>query len=174
LSALAADDVSQHVSQQSLLRDRLGRRDAGKGELLIAARGATVLGHVYIWLEPAEEPEIRDALPGAPLIMNLWVRADSRRRGVGSTLIREAERWLVREGHDRVVLGVDPDNLEAVDLYKALHYSRWSGGLIDTFRIEYLADGRVLHHPESCVVFVKNLNGASRHAGCGKPPASRS
>ncbi|WP_163506939.1 GNAT family N-acetyltransferase [Fodinicola acaciae] len=155
------------MSQLSLLRDRLRRREAGNGELLIAAADGTILGHVYIWLEPAEEQEIRDALPGAPLIMNLWVRADCRRRGVGSTLIREAERWLVREGHHRVVLGVDPDNLEAVDLYKALHYNQWSGGLIDTFRIEYLADGRTVRHPESCVVYVKNLNGAASHACWG-------
>src|SRR5438094_858417 len=86
LTALAGD-----VSQSNLLHDRLRRRDADKGELLIASRDSVVVGHIYIWLDEAEEQEIRDAFPDIPLLMNLWVREDCRRRGVGRTLIREAE-----------------------------------------------------------------------------------
>jgi ribosomal protein S18 acetylase RimI-like enzyme len=53
---------------------------------------------------------------GAFYIQNLEVHLDHRRRGVASELLKEMLRRL-GTGHE-ITLGVDPDNVAAVSLYK--------------------------------------------------------
>ncbi|MDQ7903855.1 GNAT family N-acetyltransferase [Phytohabitans sp. ZYX-F-186] len=153
LPALACGDIDR----LGLLSDRLARRDAGKGELLVAWHEGEPAGHVYLWLEPAEEPELRERLPGVPLIMNLWVRDDLRNRGIGTALTARAERWLRARGHLRVALGVAPDNRHATRLYLRLDYEPWPYADLKTFREEYGPNGRVTRYPELCAVLVKDL-----------------
>lgn len=153
LPALARD-----VSQLGLLQDRLRRRSAGSGELLVATLARRPVGHIYLWLKPAEERELRKNLAGVPLIMNLWVCEDCRKQGIGTALVTEAERWLRDGGHDRVALGVDPDNSDAVRLYLGLNYDPWPHTDIKTHREEFLANGDRIRIPETCAVFVKNLH----------------
>ena len=62
-------DVTRPVN---MLRERLQRQDTERG-LLNGLRDSTPIGYVFLWLEDAEEDEIRTRLPGVPLIMNLWV-----------------------------------------------------------------------------------------------------
>ncbi|WP_250030919.1 GNAT family N-acetyltransferase [Paractinoplanes maris] len=156
LRLLATDEV--HFG---LLRNRLNRRDAGHGELLAAWIGDVAVGHIFIWTDVAEEPEIRDNLAGVPLVMNLWVRDQFRHRGIGTELVRSAEKWLQEHGHRRVALGVSPHNKEAVRLYLRLLYDPWRYGDIKTEYEEFHDDGtsagRVF---EVCAVYVKELPGA--------------
>jgi ribosomal protein S18 acetylase RimI-like enzyme len=161
-----ADDVNQF----GLLRDRLCRRLEGKGELLVASCDGHPVGHLYIWLEEAEELELRVLLPFVPLLMNLWVREDLRGRGIGTALIVEAERRLRERGHAQVALGVAPDNKRAVKLYLGLHYDPWEHPDIKTDRAEFSETGEPTRHPEVCAVLVKNLAEAE-HPQPTQPPA---
>jgi GNAT superfamily N-acetyltransferase len=156
LSALAAD-----VSQLSLLNDRLKRRDQDKGELFVASHRTGLAGHIYVWLEEAEEPELRDALPKVPLLMNLWVRQECRRHGVGTELITEAERWLGKRGYRQVALGVDPSNVDAVRLYLSLNYDPWPYRDIQTYGETFLPTGEKIRYPEYCSVLLKELDDAN-------------
>jgi len=153
LPLLATDEV--HFG---LLRNRLNRRDAGNGELLGAWIGDVAVGHIFIWTDEAEEPEIRDNLVGLPLIMNLWVDEPFRNRGIGTRLVHSAEVWLRERGHRKVALGVSPHNREAVRLYLRLFYDPWRYGDIKTEYEEFHDDGtsagRVF---EVCAVYVKDL-----------------
>jgi GNAT superfamily N-acetyltransferase len=145
------------VTQVNLLRDRLRRRELDKGELLVASHRDGVAGHIYIWLEEAEEPELRKALPKVPLLMNLWVREQCRRKGIGTELITEAERWLWVRGHRQVALGVDPSNVDAVRLYLGLNYDPWPYRDIKTYGKKFLPTGETIRYPEFCSVLLKEL-----------------
>jgi GNAT superfamily N-acetyltransferase len=145
------------MSRLRLLRDRLKRRDAGGGELLVAVRGRIPVGHIYVWTDPAEEPELREHLSGVPLIMNLWVHEDHRRRGVGRRLVDAAEAWLYERGYLQVALGVEPGNTDATRLYLALDYDPWPHPDVKTEREEFLANGDRVRIPETCAVLVKNI-----------------
>lgn len=152
--------VNGDKSHRGILWERLRRRAAGGGELLVALVDSTPVGHVYVWLEAADEPELRERLPGVPLLMNLWVHRDWRRRGIGSLLTREAERWLYDRGHRRVALGVSPDNTDATRLYLGLDYEPWEYEDIKTIKThwtEFLDDGQEVIIWETCAILEKAL-----------------
>lgn len=139
-----------------LLAERLNRRAAGRGELLVACCDGVPVGHVYIWCEPAEENDLRRRLPGVPLIMNLWVREDRRNRGIGTALTTAAEEWLRERRYPRVALAVVPENTDATRLYLRLDYDPWEFADVKLVCREFSADGdgaRV----EVCAVLVKEL-----------------
>ncbi|NMO52920.1 GNAT family N-acetyltransferase [Actinoplanes sp. TBRC 11911] len=150
LSAFATDP------DFGLLPERLDRRAAEKGELLVAREGGVPVGHVYIWDERADEPELRKHLGDTPLIMNLWVQEDRRRRGVGSKLMTKAEDWARERGHLLVALGVLPDNDAAIKLYLGRGYREWEHGEVKTHHDHYI-DGDHFETSEICVIFVKKL-----------------
>lgn len=56
-------------------------------------------------------------------VYTLDVRPDSRRRGIGSALLRRLEEEFRRLGCERSVLEVAVDNEPAIRLYKSLGYS---------------------------------------------------
>ena len=87
----------------------------------LRASGTCSLMNASVWA-PADEPEVRERLPGVPLMF--WLRVDEpfRRQGIGTALIREAESVLRRRGHRRVLIGVDQANLPARRLYLSLGY----------------------------------------------------
>lgn len=156
--ALATDTETKGLLTERLRRTATGRR----GELLIACRQERPIGHIYLWEEPADEPEIRERLPSAPLIMNLWVQPDLRRRGIGTHLMHIAENRLWNRGHRTVALGVDTENKDAVRLYQNLDYSRWAHPDIETHRDHFLPDGQHLVTRETCTVYVKRLDAGAR------------
>lgn len=57
-----------------------------------------------------------------PVLSNLAVRENRRRRGIGSLLMKECEDAAQRWGFTEVVLQVEEDNREARALYQALGY----------------------------------------------------
>ena len=116
--------------QRMLFTDRIGRTRQHAGELLVAWVAGEPVGDVYLWCEPLEEPELRAAFPGVPLLNHLEVAAGWRDRGVGTALIRAVESAAVRRGHRRLLLGVTPENARAKRLYRRLGYTRWPGSPI--------------------------------------------
>src|SRR6266545_4947436 len=132
------------LGQVRYFTDRLDRQEAGRGMLLVAFMGGRPVGDVYLWLEEAEEAEVRPKLQG---------------RGIGTAIMMEAEGELRRRGHRLVALGVDTDNLRAAELYCRLGYIHWGHGLTETTREVDLSDGRIERLPDKCYVLVKKLTG---------------
>lgn len=150
------------LGQQHYFDDRLRRQRVGHGLLLAAWLGAAAVGDVYLRFEPADEPELRERLPGVPLLQHLEVRAGLRNRRIGSRLIRAAERVLRELGHSRVALGVALDNHDAARLYRRHGYREWPHPPIPTSSEEVRPDGSTYRRRELCQILVKNLAGPGR------------
>lgn len=145
------------LGQEVYFRDRLARQDAAQGFLLAAWEGDVAVGDVYVWLAPAEEPELRALLPGVPLLTHLEVVPWRRNRGIGTLLLWEAEDRLFADGHDQVALGVRLDNLDAQRLYRRRGYVEWPHGQVPTTEVVYHPDGECELRPEVCRIMIRHL-----------------
>ncbi|HEX7309305.1 GNAT family N-acetyltransferase [Lentzea sp.] len=146
--------LTWRLGQGRYFTDRLDRQSRGLGVLLTAWRAGVVLGVVYVWLEIAEEPEIRRHLPDTPLITHLEVHPQHRGEGIGRGLIGKAEELLAREGHRSVALAVEVNNGAAANLYKSLGFRNWRHGLINCYS---LGDVNGHRRVEVCAVMTKSL-----------------
>jgi ribosomal protein S18 acetylase RimI-like enzyme len=155
-----ADDTDlvalvEHLGQREYFTDRLARQAAKRGILLTAWQDARPLGDVYLWLEPAEEPEIRDRLPGVPLLTHLEVHRDHRHLGLGTALVGAAERELADQGHDRVALAVEQHNDAVARFYDHLGFREWPFGLVTCLTHPENGEPRMV---EICRILVKGLS----------------
>jgi GNAT superfamily N-acetyltransferase len=151
-----ADDLYglvQALGQWHFYIDRLNRQQAGRGELITAWSAGQALGAVYLWLEEADEPEIRRYLPEVPLLTHLQVASSHRNRRVGTHLIAATERRALELGHDRLALAVRLGNHHAERLYQRLGYRRWPYGLVECE--DKFGDLEI----EVCDILVKTLAG---------------
>jgi GNAT superfamily N-acetyltransferase len=148
------DVLIRELGQRRFFDDRLSRQTGGRGMLLIAWRAGVPIGIVYLWLELAEEPEIREYLPGTPLLTHLEIHPAHRGGGTGTKLIKAAERRLRKLGFARVALAVEVTNRRAAKLYARLGYEEWPHKTIKCYS---LTDGHGHRHVEICRIFVKKL-----------------
>ncbi|SEG57119.1 Ribosomal protein S18 acetylase RimI [Nonomuraea solani] len=146
------------LGQETYFTDRLARQDAGHGFLLIAWDEEVAVGDVYVWLAPAEEPELRALLPGVALLTHLEVAAGRRNEGIGTELLRAAEQRLAAINHTKVALGVGLDNPGAQRLYQRRGYVEWRYGPVATTDVVYHPNGRHELRPELCRILIKPLN----------------
>jgi ribosomal protein S18 acetylase RimI-like enzyme len=146
---------------EDFFTDRLARQQRGLGILLTAWSDGSPLGDVYLWLEPADEPEVRAYLPGVPLLNHVEVDAGHRNQGIGSELVLAAEKMLARRGHDQVALAVRIDNFDAQRLYERLGYQTWPHDSVECMYVVRLPDGSRKRCPETCNMLVKQLRGSS-------------
>ncbi|RSM90399.1 GNAT family N-acetyltransferase [Kibdelosporangium aridum] len=137
--------------------DRMARQHAGRGMLLTAWMHDKPVGDVYLWLEHADEAEVREHLPGVPLLNHVEVHPEHRNKTVGTRLVWEAERLLAQRGHDRVALAVRIDNLDAHRLYLRLGYEVWPYPPVVCMYEVRLPDGSRKRCPETCHMMVKSL-----------------
>jgi len=84
----------------------------------VAVEGAEVVGFVSV-SESAHWTGELDAYVG-----ELVVRPDHEKRGVGTQLVSEAERWAATRGLRRIRLSTGAANTAALRLYDALGYER--------------------------------------------------
>jgi GNAT superfamily N-acetyltransferase len=138
-----------NFAQRDYFADRFSRQKCGHGVLLIAWWGDRPVGDAYVWLEEAEEPELRKYLRGVPLLTHVEVLESYRSRGIGTKLIAAAEAALTDAGKTRVALAVEIDNHGAMRLYGRLGYELWGRRDINCAAF----DGGV----EVCRVMVKDL-----------------
>ncbi len=157
IRSAGADDVRTSVTSESDKRFFLDHLAHGHGFLLFAVRGDVLVGHVFLRLAEAEEPELRAGLPGVPFLQRLRVMPGHRRQGIARRLIEHAEARLYLLGHRRVALGVDPDNEAAISLYRKLSFAVWGDDTVMTFR-EEVENGSTVRKPEKCLVFEKRLD----------------
>ena len=136
--------------------DRLWRQDRDLGLLFLAESGGTVVGDVYLSLEPAGEAPIATRLPGVPGLVHLEVAESHRRLGIATRLISAAESEARRRGAAAVYLGVEPANEGARRLYERLGYREWDHGLVPTGWLVD-RDGRPFEYRTTVHVLVKDL-----------------
>lgn len=150
--------LARAFGQHHYFADRVRRQEAERGVLLLAWLRGVPVGDLYVWWERPEEPEIAERLPDVPLLNHLEVGPPYRNKGIGTRILLAAETLLIHRGHERVALGVEPSNEDAIRLYERLGYARWPYPDVPTTYEEFLDDGRRLRHPDSCAVFVKELS----------------
>ena len=100
---------------------RLLRRN--RGCLLVAELDGARVGFVTAYVRPRHrlrELELRPRVQG--FVMDLYVRPEARGRGVGTALLRAAERRLAAVGCTHVWLDVFVPNRRAAQLYRSLGY----------------------------------------------------
>src|SRR5205807_5812826 len=96
----------EHLGNHALFEERLARERRDDGALFVAQDGGVPVGFGYLWLEEAEEPEIRVHLPGVPLLMGLEIVESHRGKGFGTKLIWAMEKFAIAIGRDRIALGI--------------------------------------------------------------------
>jgi hypothetical protein len=144
------------LGQRHFFTDHLARQQRGDGLLLVAWLDGDPVGDGYLACEPAEEPEVRRYLPGAPRLEHLEVlgpfqgrhrhRPDPRGRG---------GRPAARPPAGRAGRGVD--NPDARRLYERLGYADWGHGTIVGTWQDHDHDGPPVTVSETCDVLAKRL-----------------
>lgn len=156
----AREDLPEIVSalgQEWFFKDCLTRQDRGETALLVAWVAETPVGDVLLQYSPADEPEVREHMPGVPLLIHLEVAPRHQRRGTGTQLIVAAEALALETGHSRLALGVGVDNIEAIRLYERLGYSDWGHGMVRMSWEEPDAEGGTRPCTELGPFLVKDL-----------------
>jgi len=146
----------REFGQRRIFDDRISRQKRGLGMLLTAWRGARPVGVLYLWVEEAEEPELRQHIPGTPILNHLEIHTEHRGGGMGTKLIKAAERRLRMLGFDQVALAVEVTNRRAARLYARLGYREWPHS---TVRCYSLTDGDGQRAVEVCWIMIKPLHG---------------
>lgn len=144
----------RELGQRRFFDDRVCRQTKRLGMLLTAWRGIRPIGVIYLWLEDAEEAELREHLPGTPILNHLEIHPDHRGRGTGTRLIKAAERRLRMLGFRQVALAVEITNGRAARLYRRLGYTEWPH---PNLRCYSLTDGDGERRVEICRIMVKPL-----------------
>jgi GNAT superfamily N-acetyltransferase len=122
--------MTRAMGDADYFADRLARQDAGRGQLLVALLSGQPVGHVYLGWEQPDEPELRRHLPDVPILQHLLVLGPHQRRGIGTRLMRAAERRLRGRGHHRIALAVEESNVGVVRFYDGLGYQDWRLGQV--------------------------------------------
>lgn len=150
--------LSRSLGHEDYFNERFERQKNDRGALFIAWLDGRPVGDVYLWLEPAEELEIRLFLPDAALLTHLEVLEPFRSGGIGTRIIEEVEAYVMRECEKRrVALAVRLDNHEAARLYRRLGYLDWGQGQLPCFADTIQRDGQRRRTVEYCYVLVKEL-----------------
>lgn len=98
--------------------------EAGRRVLMVAEVGGQVVGQLFIVLAGGHV-EYADGVASGYLYA-FRVRPSYRNQGIGTQLIREAERILLERGFVRAVIAVSKDNAKARRLYERLGYQVFS------------------------------------------------
>jgi GNAT superfamily N-acetyltransferase len=160
------DVLPGELGERRFFTDRLERQGAGLGLLLTAWRLPVPIGVVYLWLEAAEEAELREHLPGTPILNHLRIHRAHRGMGAGTSLVTGAQRRLRLLGFDRVALAVEENNEAATRFYARLGFAEWPHGEV---RCYTPVDGYGVRHAEICRIMVKELGGeVEPHAPVGE------
>lgn len=98
-------------------RYKLRKETRRRSTLFIAKDGATILGCVGVELDGAADENL------VPVLSNLATARAGRRRGVATTLVREAEKRVQEWGCREMDLVVEEKNTPARNLYSKLGYA---------------------------------------------------
>lgn len=149
--------IKASLGLDSFSEARLAWEANAEGALLVAWLDGVPAGWGYLSLAPANTADIREHLPGVPLLKHLEVLPHLRGRGVGTEIIRVAEAEAKGMGHDMVALAVGVENARARQLYERMGFLDWGLGTVTTFWENVLPDGRFGRFSEVVNILVKRL-----------------
>eukprot|EP00980_Cylindrotheca_fusiformis_P001463 scaffold345_cov134-Cylindrotheca_fusiformis.AAC.74 len=167
-------DVLSSKQRQSLsttqfkeFRGRYAGVNRGQSELLVSQLpGGEIVGCAGIEATPIPQGRLR-AAPGqrSPLMSNLAVSREYRRRGIAEKLVKEAERIARYEwGYDDVFLYVEERNVPAIKLYQKLGYRKiWVDDEATT--LIPTGNGKLRNAETRIVCMKKRLDNVSLTAG---------
>jgi GNAT superfamily N-acetyltransferase len=139
--------------------ERFSRQQKGEATYLIAWIQGQPVGHVLLkWGGSQDEPVVRQLRFTFPDIEDLFVLAELRSQGIGSQLLRFAERLAREQGYTNLGLSVAAEtNYPARRLYERLGYQDAHFGEY-TERGEYFdAQGQQHVWEETCIYLIKDL-----------------
>jgi ribosomal protein S18 acetylase RimI-like enzyme len=117
---------------------------AGSCTYLTAWENDLPVGCCVILWKGCFDPGIRQLMPGAVEVSQVHVHPDVRGRGIGTALIRFAERCVVARDCDTITIVVGDDNPRVAALYARLGYR--DTGLRSTARYSYRDENGVDRH----------------------------
>jgi len=135
---------------------RYARQREGVATFLVAWRDRHPVGSCEVRWEGCAAPEVRAAHPGCPEVNGLGVWPETlRSQGIGTALIREAERLAAERACRVIGLGVEKNNPRASGLYRRLGYHA-SVPYLDCWSYE---DGAGVVHrvADACLFMIKPL-----------------
>lgn len=136
-------------------QERFALQDSGSATYLLAWRAERNVGRATVYYESKYE-QVRQVHPAAAEINAL--AASPRGQGIGTALIRTAERCADGRGHSAIGLAVEPDNPAATRLYQRLGYSPWGQGQVIDEWTERRSDGTDVIHRDTCEYLTKLLD----------------
>jgi GNAT superfamily N-acetyltransferase len=99
----------------------LARVASGEAQVILAEDAGVIVGFVGVIPRHPSDDLIESHREFA-YISDLFVRAERQRQGIGSRLLREAERWAAEAGAVQMRIGVLAGNAAAHALYRQLGY----------------------------------------------------
>lgn len=128
--------------------------------LFTVKEGDKYVGRCTLWLAPSDEPELREEIPGVPLVNALEVHPEFYRRGIASMLITVLENEVKRRGGHLLALGVEPQNTPGRKLYEKLGFCYrdiCGEKTYPAFWVETLSDGSAKRHSIDALLMTKEL-----------------
>jgi ribosomal protein S18 acetylase RimI-like enzyme len=122
---------------------RLLGQTEGRWLYLLVLAAEPIGSCVVHWRGPVHD-SVRSELPNCLEITNMYVAEHARRRGVGRTLLAQAELAAVQRGHAAIGVGVDIENPEARRLYESTGYA--TSGLRYRVEYDYVDENRQKQH----------------------------
>ncbi|GAB3753708.1 GNAT family N-acetyltransferase [Microlunatus parietis] len=98
-----------------------------------------------------------DEQPGAGTVLQFDVVEEFRDQGIGTALLRRAEQVIRDHGCDRVTLGVEETNTDAIRLYRRLGYREF-GTEVSEWDQE-APDGTTYRYRCLCLLMCRTLSG---------------
>ena len=129
------------------------RRDTRrKATLFVAKDGSTIIGCAGVELDGAADENL------VPVLSNVATAREGRRRGVATTLVREAEKRVREWGCTEMDLVVEESNKPARNLYSKLGYTVISKDTASDTLVP-TDDGRIAKQTTTTLTMRRDLNG---------------
>lgn len=119
--AIAGNRRTDRPGAEASLDAALDRVAANGGVALVAERDGAVVGHLFLVFE-RDAVYVREELRAHAHVSELYVGSLARGAGIGTALLREAERRTLERGLRRLTIGVLAGNVVAERLYVRLGF----------------------------------------------------
>ncbi len=134
-----------------------------RGEMVLfaAEKDGRYVGRCALWLAPADEPELREEIPGIPIVNALEVQEHFRHQGVGTLLMDALEDEAKQRDYRQLALGVEPENKVARIVYEKRGYAYRKMNGVDTYAcawLEVLPDGSEKRNTVRALLMIKELS----------------
>jgi ribosomal protein S18 acetylase RimI-like enzyme len=121
-------ELVQAVTHDEVLEDWTAAFDDEYGKLetgssLVVERDGLIIAAIQTVVDA-----VWDETPAGPFIIELIVRPECRRTGIGGALLAEALGHLSKACYRSAALRVEKDNVPAQHLYRQMGFADWAAG----------------------------------------------